>query len=306
MAQDTLLDREVAFALIKTEGLDEVSRTRITREAQAMDRLGSHPHIVTVFDLGDHQGQPFMVTELMGGGDVEGVIEEATDHRLPLEQAIEIARETCRGLEFAHSRGIVHSELFSHMGNVGQDDWETFRKPEVQEAFPFPFWEETLGLLESLGIVEALSGEQALTSEVTAIPTPEHTPGSMSLAVVSGGQQALILGDVFHGPTQVTESDWVFSFDMDPGIAPVVKLLQLNGVETFEACQSGEGHCFPIPIVRFRGDLWAGYRAVTILMQHGIPVSELHRYWTVIDGELVGPDWEVTFCAERLAPVSFD
>ncbi len=40
LAQDTLLDREVAFALIKTEGLDEVSRTRITREAQAMGRLG--------------------------------------------------------------------------------------------------------------------------------------------------------------------------------------------------------------------------------------------------------------------------
>ena len=52
LAQDTLLDREVAFALIKTEGLDEVSRTRIIREAQAMGRLGSHPHIVTVFDLG--------------------------------------------------------------------------------------------------------------------------------------------------------------------------------------------------------------------------------------------------------------
>ncbi len=39
LAQDTLLDREVAFALIKTEGLDEISRTRITREAQAMGHL---------------------------------------------------------------------------------------------------------------------------------------------------------------------------------------------------------------------------------------------------------------------------
>ncbi len=70
LAQDTLLDREVAFALIKTEGLDETSRTRIQREAQAMGRLGSHPHIVTVFDLGEENGQPYMVTELMGGGDV--------------------------------------------------------------------------------------------------------------------------------------------------------------------------------------------------------------------------------------------
>ena len=97
-----------------------------------------------------------------------------------------------------------------------QADWETFRKPEVQEAFPAPFWEETLGPLEALGVVESLSGEHALTSEITAISTPGHTPGSMSLAIVSGGQRALLLGDVFHGPSQVTETDWVFSFDMDP------------------------------------------------------------------------------------------
>ncbi len=130
LAHDTLLDREVAFALIKTEGLDENSRTRIQREAQAMGRLGSHQHIVTVFDLGQEpstgpalsgaegsgQGQPYMVTELMGGGDVEGLIENANDHRLPLEQAITISKETCAGLEFAHSRGIVHRDL--KPGNV--------------------------------------------------------------------------------------------------------------------------------------------------------------------------------------------
>ena len=57
-----------------------------------------------------------MVTELMGGGDVEGVIEDAEDHRLPLEQAIKIAQETCRGMAFAHSRGIVHRDL--KPGNV--------------------------------------------------------------------------------------------------------------------------------------------------------------------------------------------
>ena len=116
LAHDTLSDREVAFALIKTEGLDDAGRSRIQREAQAMGRLGSHQHIVTVFDLGQEQDQPYMVTELMGGGDVEGLIENATEHRLPLEQVINIAQETCRGLEFAHSRGIVHRDL--KPGNV--------------------------------------------------------------------------------------------------------------------------------------------------------------------------------------------
>ena len=43
----------MAFVLTKTEGLDEISRTRISREAQAMGRLVLHPHIVTVFEPGD-------------------------------------------------------------------------------------------------------------------------------------------------------------------------------------------------------------------------------------------------------------
>ena len=116
LAHDTTLDRDVAFALIKTEGLDDAGRTRIQREGQAMGRLGSHPHIVTVFDLGVEGDQPYMVTELMGGGDVEGAVEKAENHRIPLEQAIKTAIETCRGLEFAHSHDIVHRDL--KPGNV--------------------------------------------------------------------------------------------------------------------------------------------------------------------------------------------
>src|SRR5439155_1862213 len=75
LAHDGLLDRDVAFALIKTEGLDLTGRQRIQREAQAMGRLGSHPNIVSVFDLGTEGEEPFIVTELLSGGDVEGLIE---------------------------------------------------------------------------------------------------------------------------------------------------------------------------------------------------------------------------------------
>ena len=84
----------MAFAQIKTEGLDDTSRSRIQREAQAMGRLGSHPHIVTVFDLGEEGVQPYMVTEIMGGGEVEALIEDAPNHLLPLEQAVKIAEES--------------------------------------------------------------------------------------------------------------------------------------------------------------------------------------------------------------------
>ena len=116
-AHDTLLDREVAFALIKTEGFDQTSKERISREAQAMGRLGVHPNIVAVLDLGqEDDGSPYMVTELMGGGDIEGVLEEAEENRLSLELTIEIGKAVCEGLEFAHARGIVHRDL--KLGNV--------------------------------------------------------------------------------------------------------------------------------------------------------------------------------------------
>ena len=83
-----------------------------------MGRLGDHPHIVTVFDIGEEAGQPYIVTQFMGGGDVEGLIERR-DHRLPLERALEIAKGVCRGLAFAHAQGIVHRDL--KPGNVWLD-----------------------------------------------------------------------------------------------------------------------------------------------------------------------------------------
>src|SRR5206468_8541105 len=99
LAHDTKLDRDVAFALIKTEGLEQEGLDRIQREAQAMGRLGDHPHIVSVFDIGEEGGQPYIVTQLMGGGDVEGLIAQAPEHRVPLEQALRIADQVCQALE---------------------------------------------------------------------------------------------------------------------------------------------------------------------------------------------------------------
>lgn len=80
---------------------------------------------------------------------------------------------------------------------------------------------------------------------------------------------------------------------LDPGIAPMVELLRIHGIETFESCQGGQGHAFSEPIIRFHGDLWQGYKVVTILMQHGFSLVSLRRYWTILYGELVGPKWEV-------------
>ena len=72
-------------------------------------------------------------------------------------------------------------------------------------------------------------------------------------------------------------------------------MLRDNGVETFESCQGGQGHPFPEPTVRFHGEAGEGMRALGIALQHGLRVTALRRYWSIIDGEAVGPYWEMTF-----------
>jgi hypothetical protein len=77
LAHDTVLDRDVAFAVIKTEDLDNESLVRITREAQAMARLGDNPNIMPIFDLGEEDGRPYLVQPVMAGGDVETLIKDS-------------------------------------------------------------------------------------------------------------------------------------------------------------------------------------------------------------------------------------
>src|SRR6266540_2031081 len=88
LAHDSKLDRDVAVAVIKTEGLDEAGLSRVKREAQAMGRLGDHPNIVTVFDIGDDSAQPYIVSQYMGGGDLDGMLSKAPNRRLPILDAM--------------------------------------------------------------------------------------------------------------------------------------------------------------------------------------------------------------------------
>jgi len=116
-----------------------------------------------------------------------------------------------------------------------KDDWEAFRPPRDSETFGLTFWEETLAPLEAAGVIEPLSGEHSITSEIKAILTPGHTPGSMSLSIDSAGEKALVMGDVFHGPPQVSEPDWVFSFDSDPDEAIRSRKKMLDRAESENA-----------------------------------------------------------------------
>jgi hypothetical protein len=90
---------------------------------------------------------------------------------------------------------------------------------------------------------------------------------------------------------------------LDPGIAAAVQSLLAAGVETFESCEGGEGHAYPVPTVRFFGDREEGFRALAAAMKAGLPIRELRRVWPVLEGEPTGPWWELTFARATTLPV---
>jgi hypothetical protein len=93
-------------------------------------------------------------------------------------------------------------------------------------------------------------------------------------------------------PPIYTEADFDF---VDAGIRREVTILSQNGIETFESCEGGPGHTFPEPTIRFCGDRAAGFKALAVALTYGLCPRALRRSYAVIDGEPVGPDWEMTF-----------
>jgi len=138
-----------------------------------------------------------------------------------------------------------------YVGN--QADWDAFNTPRDSEIFGYDWWEQTVAPLRELGVLDLVTGETQLTSEITAIPTPGHTPGSMSLAIVSAGERAFIMGDVFHGPAQVTETDWVFHYDVDPDLAVQTRHRMLDRVEAENAAMAICHHSGFGRVVRVEG-----------------------------------------------------
>jgi archaellum biogenesis ATPase FlaH len=182
LTRDTLLDRDVAFALIKTEKLDDASRIRITREARAMGRLGDHPNIVAIYDMGEQEGQPYIVIPVMPGGDVESLIEKAPEHRLPIEQAIYITKAVCRGLEFAHSKAIIHRDI--KPGNIWLSADGTAKIGDFGLALAVDLSRLTQpGMM--VGTVTYMPPEQAMGGKVT-VKADLYSLGAMLYEMVTG------------------------------------------------------------------------------------------------------------------------
>ncbi|HVS03254.1 MAG TPA: protein kinase, partial [Thermoanaerobaculia bacterium] len=107
-ARDTRLGREVAIKVIPEAFLADPERLgRFEREARLLASL-NHPHIAAIHGVEEVEGRRFLVLELVAG---ETLAERLGRGPIPVEEALELARQVAEGLEAAHGKGIVHRDL---------------------------------------------------------------------------------------------------------------------------------------------------------------------------------------------------
>jgi tRNA A-37 threonylcarbamoyl transferase component Bud32 len=185
LAEDETLGRRVAIKLLAERySRDEAIRRRFTREALAAARLSGHPHIVTIFDVGEADGgRPFIVMEYLPGGTVA---DRARSGRVSHEQALAWLRQSADALDEAHRRGIVHRDvkpanlLLDERGSLKVGDFGIARVVD----------ETTSGMTLAgtvLGTAGYLSPEQARGEPATAA-SDIYGLGVVAFELLTGGR----------------------------------------------------------------------------------------------------------------------
>ena len=112
--EDLLLGRIVAVKVLGAQfAADRGARARFQREARTAAQLSAHPHVVTIYDIGEHGDDAFIVMEHFSGGTVADQLRAARERGSPVDRdtALRWLRDAAAGLDVAHAAGIVHRDV---------------------------------------------------------------------------------------------------------------------------------------------------------------------------------------------------
>ena len=175
-ALDTSLEREIALKVLKPGWTDDQKAVeRFLREARQASRL-KHPHIVTIFDVGQAEGRLFIAMDLIGERSLQQVV--ASDGPLPWPRLILILEQAAAALEYAHQQGLVHRDI--KPANLILDETRPVDNPHVMLT--------DFGLVrgaENASLATGLSSGAILgTPEYIAPEIWEGEPAEKSVALI--------------------------------------------------------------------------------------------------------------------------
>ncbi len=151
------------------------------------------------------------------------------------------------------ARGDGFAPTFPRATHVfNRDEWAYWTAPDVAAKTSWVL--DCVQPLEGVAEISLVDSEHKVTDELTLLPTPGHTPAHISVAIMSAGESAVIIGDVCHHPAQITEG-WSPVFDMNPALAMESREKLLQRIEA-DRMTVIAGH-FPHPgfgrVVRVEG-----------------------------------------------------
>src|SRR5262245_40223954 len=187
-AQQTALKRTVALKMILSgEYAGSSERGRFRTEAEAAARL-SHPNIVQVFDVNEHQGLPYLSMELCEGG---SLAERLRGGALEPRQAAAVVEALARAVHHAHQKGVIHRDL--KPANVllsaecGTRNAEREDTDVTGSSFRDPHSALRVPKITDFGLAKVLAGE----SNATASGAVLGTPGYMAPEQAAGRSKAI-------------------------------------------------------------------------------------------------------------------
>ena len=183
LARDRLLGRTVAVKLLAERLAQEPElRERFRREALTAARLSEEPHVVTVYDVGEHAGRPFTVMEYLPGGTLA---ERAQSRPVEPEQALAWLAQAAAALDAAHGKGVVHRDV--KPANLLFDGADRLQVVDFGIA---RVTDDTLGMTAPgtiLGTAGYLAPEQALGRETTAA-SDRYALAVVAYELLTGGR----------------------------------------------------------------------------------------------------------------------
>ncbi len=261
-ATDTKLDREVAIKLLPAVlSQDKERLARFEREAKVLAQL-NHPNVATVYGFDQHEGTSFLVMELVEGEDLSSRLAGGA---LPIDEAIDIARQIAEGLVAAHEKGIIHRDL----------------KPANIKV-------TSNGHVKVLdfGLAKALADDEVGRAYPRAVGQDERPPAPGTASEALGGNGSRVRSP--HQEVSPDESPTITDAFTQPGT--------ILGTAAYMSPEQARGK--PIDT---RSDIWS-FGCVLYESLTGVKAFQGEDVTETLAGILKGePDWAVL---DRSAPVA--